>query len=225
MRKWLTIVLYIFGIILAFIYRSDILAWLREDHNLFLGITAATLVALFPAVPYKLIIGLYGYAYGSLAGAAICWSASTLAAAIMYGIVKYMFHKQGENNKEAVGRKRGTSLYLDKASAYLASVPALDKFTVAVRRRPFASVVLARLAPFIPQAAVNIYAGAASLPFWSYLAASGLGKIPGIALYAFLGGQMFQHPRSAVIAILVYVAVIGLAALSLRPGFLIPKKD
>ncbi|CAH1194818.1 hypothetical protein PAECIP111892_01878 [Paenibacillus auburnensis] len=197
MRKWLTAILYVSGIILAFIYRYDLLDWLREDHNPFLSLLAATALALFPVLPYKLIIGLFGYAYGSLTGALICWSATTLAAAIMYGVVKYLFQKQ--------------------ARTYLASVPAMEKFTSAVQRRPFASIILARLAPVVPQTAVNIYAGAAGLPFWSYLAASGLGKIPGITLYAYLGGQLFQHPRSAAIAVVLYAAVLLLAGLSLRP--------
>ncbi|MNC32532.1 TVP38/TMEM64 family inner membrane protein YdjZ [compost metagenome] len=197
MRKWLSVTLYVSGIILAFIYRYDLLDWLREDHSPLLSLLAATVLALFPVLPYKLIIGLFGYAYGSLAGALICWSATTLAAAIMYGLVKYLFQNQ--------------------ARTYLASVPALEKFTSAVQRRPFASIILARLAPVVPQTAVNIYAGAAGLPFWSYLAASGLGKIPGITLYAYLGGQLFQHPRSAAIAVVLYTVVLLLAGLSLRP--------
>ncbi|WP_239004845.1 TVP38/TMEM64 family protein [Paenibacillus tepidiphilus] len=196
MRKWLTAAVYVSAVILAFIYRYDILAWLREDHNILLSLGAATLLALFPVVPYKLVIGLFGYSFGSLGGALISWTATTLAAALMYGGVKYIV--------------RG------KARAYLASVPALDRFTAAIERQPFAAVVLARLAPVIPQAAVNIYAGAAGLPFWSYLAASGLGKIPGIALYAFLGGELFRRPQHAVIAVLAYAAILIVAGWSIR---------
>ncbi|MFC6649768.1 TVP38/TMEM64 family protein [Paenibacillus rhizoplanae] len=196
MRKWLTVILYVSCIILAFIYRYELLAWLREDHPLYLSMLAATVLALFPVLPYKLIIGLFGYAYGSFAGALICWSATTIAAALVYGVVKSMFQS--------------------KSLAYLSSISALDRFVSAVQERPFASVVIARLAPIIPQMAVNIYAGAAGLPFWSYLGATALGKIPGIALYAFLGGQMFQHPRSAAIAIIVYIAVLAVAGLSMR---------
>ncbi|MEK5027060.1 TVP38/TMEM64 family protein [Paenibacillus sp. FSL M7-1046] len=197
MRKWLMALLYVAGVILAFIYRNEILGWLREDHNLLLSIGAATLLAFIPVIPYKAVIALFGYAYGSVAGAAICWLATTIAAALVYGIVKYIFQ--------------------DRAGTYLASIPLLEKFSSAVQRRPFASIVLARLTPVIPQMAVNIYAGVSGLHFWSYLAATGLGKIPGISLYAFLGGQLFLHPKSAVIAILVYVAVIALAVWSLRP--------
>lgn len=196
MKKWLSIILYVSGTILAFIYRYDILDWMKEDHNLFISLGFATLLALFPVVPYKAVIGFFGYAYGSFAGAFICWLATNLAAAILFGLVKYLFH--------------------DKARAYLASIPALDKFTAGIERRPFASIVLARLLPIIPQTAVNIYAGAVNLPFWSYLAASSVGKIPGVALYAFLGDHLFQRPESAIVAILVYAAVLILVGFSLR---------
>lgn len=196
MKKWLSIILYVSGTILAFIYRYDILDWMKEDHNLFISLGFATLLALFPVVPYKAVIGFFGYAYGSFAGAFICWLATNLAAAILFGLVKYLFQ--------------------DKARAYLASIPALDKFTAGIERRPFASIVLARLLPIIPQTAVNIYAGAVNLPFWSYLAASSVGKIPGVALYAFLGDHLFQSPESAIVAILVYAAVLILVGFSLR---------
>ena len=196
MNKWLTIILYIIGIILVFIYRQEILAWMKQDHSLFTSIGTATLLALFPVVPYKVVIGLYGYAYGSLTGVLICWTATNIAAALMYAGVRYMF--------QAPARR------------YLASKPGLGKFTAAVASRPFASIVLARLAPVIPQTAVNAYAGAAGLPFWNYLAASGLGKIPGIALFAFLGGNLLQNPRSAAAAVLLYGAVLALALLALR---------
>lgn len=197
MKKWTSIILYVSGTILAFIYRYDILSWMKEDHNLFSSIGIATLLALFPVVPYKAVIGFFGYAYGSLTGALICWLATNLAAAILFGVVKYLFQNQ--------------------ARTYLASIPALEKFTAGIERRPFASIVLARLLPIIPQTAVNIYAGAAGLPFWSYIAASGIGKIPGIALYAFLGDHLLQNPGSAITAIIVYAAVIIIAGLSLRP--------
>lgn len=196
MKKWLSIILYVSGTILAFIYRYDILDWMKEDHNLFISLGFATLLALFPVVPYKAVIGFFGYAYGSFAGAFICWLATNLAAAILFGLVKYLFQ--------------------DKARAYLASIPALDKFTAGIERRPFASIVLARLLPIIPQTAVNIYAGAVNLPFWRYLAASSVGKIPGVALYAFLGDHLFQRPESAIVAILVYAAVLILVGFRLR---------
>lgn len=195
-RKWLLGALYVSGMAAAFIYRYALLDWMKQEPDLLLSFAAAALLALFPVVPYKAVIGLFGYVYGSLIGAVLCWAATTFAAALMFGCVKYIFQ--------------------DRARAYLDSVPALAKFTAAVEKRPFSSVILARLAPVIPQTAVNVYAGAAGLPFWSFLLASGIGKIPGIALFAFLGGNLFRHPGSAVAAILLYLGVLGLAWLAMR---------
>ncbi|SET59412.1 TVP38/TMEM64 family protein [Paenibacillus sp. NFR01] len=197
MKKWLILFIYIGGACTVFLYRTPILGWLQEGRHLPLTAGAAALLALFPVLPYKLVIGLLGYAYGSLTAALICWAASTLASALIYGLVKSAFQQ--------------------KAKAYLAAVPALGKFTAMVKKRPFLSIVLARLTPIIPQTAVNVYAGVAGLRFWSYLGASALGKIPGISLYAFLGGEMFHHPRSAVMAVAAYGAVLLAAGFALVP--------
>ncbi|BCG60137.1 hypothetical protein PUR_35620 [Paenibacillus sp. URB8-2] len=188
MRKWLLGLLYVSGMGAAFIYRYNILDWLGKDGHALLSVLAATALALFPVVPYKAVIGLFGYVYGSLAGGAICWLATTVAAALMFGAVKWLFPEQ--------------------ARRYLASIPALNKFTAAVQRHPFASVAAARLLPVIPQTAVNAYAGAAGLPFRSFILATALGKIPGIALFAFLGGHARQHPGAAAVAAALYIAAL-----------------
>ncbi|MDT3427428.1 putative membrane protein YdjX (TVP38/TMEM64 family) [Paenibacillus forsythiae] len=198
MRKWLLALSYVSGLGAAFMYRYTILDWLGQDGHVPLSILAAAALALFPVVPYKAVIGLFGYVYGSLAGGAMCWLATTAAAALMFGGVKWLWPEKGR--------------------AYLSSVPALHKFTSAVRRRPFASVVAARLLPVIPQTAVNVYAAAAGLPFWSFILASGLGKIPGIALFAFLGGNAREHPAAAVIASVLYIAALLLLGVLLKGG-------
>ncbi|SEO23740.1 Uncharacterized membrane protein YdjX, TVP38/TMEM64 family, SNARE-associated domain [Paenibacillus sophorae] len=199
MRKWLLALSYVSGMGAAFIYRYTILDWLGQDGHALLSILAAAALALFPVVPYKAVIGLFGYVYGSLAGGAMCWLATTAAAALMFGGVKWLFPEKGR--------------------AYLSSIPALDKFTAAVQRHPFASVVAARLLPVIPQSAVNVYAAAAGLPFWSFILASGLGKIPGIALFAFLGGSAREHPAAAGIAAALYIAALLLFGILLKGGW------
>lgn len=198
MRKWTVALLYVSGMAAAFIYRYTILDWLGKDDHALLSFLAATVLALFPAIPYKAVIGLFGYVYGSLAGGAMCWLATTAAAALMFGGVKWLFR--------------------ERARRYLASIPALDRFTAAVQQRPFASVAAARLLPVVPQAAVNAYAGAAGLPFRSFILATALGKIPGIALFAFLGGQARQHPGTAALAAALYIAALLTFWAVLRPG-------
>lgn len=196
MKKWLVLLLYAAMLGAAFAYRHELMNWLKDGSHLSLSFAAAVLLAIFPVLPYKAVIGFFGFAYGTGAGALITWSATTLAAALMFGAVRFGF--------------RG------KAEAYLTTVRGLGTFTAAVRKRPFAAVVAARLLPVIPQAAVNAYAGAAGLPFGSFMAATAVGKIPGIFVFAFLGGNLSTRPRAAVLALLIYAAVLGACALTLR---------
>jgi LPXTG-motif cell wall-anchored protein len=78
------------------------------------------------------------------------------------------------------------------------------------------SVAAGRLIPVLPQMAVNVFAGVASIPFWTYTAASGLGKLPGILVYAFLGGNGTKHPLVSVLVFAGYVLLLGLMLLLYR---------
>lgn len=172
--KWTFPVVYIIVLITAFIYRHDIFFWLEQAPPFPMLMLLATVFALFPLVPYKAIIAVLGYTYGVIGGAAISWGATTIAAVIIYAVARM--------------------LYRDSGNRLIERYPGLVTFTRAIQAYPFRSVVLARLLPMIPQTAVNIYAGVAPVPFWTYTAASGIGKIPSILVYAYLGHGLSEHP-------------------------------
>ena len=157
-------------------------------------ILLAALLALFPIAPYKVVIAILGYAYGTVWAAAISWFGTTIAAVIVYAAVR--------------------SLYQEPGRRLLGKYTAIHRFTTAVERRPFQSILLARLLPVIPQMAVNLYAGVASIPFWTYTAASAIGKIPAILLYAWLGSGLADHPVifAAVAAGLMLLTALFMAA-------------
>lgn len=194
MKRWIIPILYAAVLALAFSYRHDITEWLESDPPLFLMILLAALLALFPIAPYKLVIAILGYAYGTVWAAAISWFGTTIAAVILYAAVR--------------------SLYQEPGRRLLAKYTAIHRFTTAVERRPFQSILLARLLPVIPQMAVNLYAGVASIPFWTYTAASAIGKIPAILLYAWLGSGLADHPAifAAVAAGLMLITALFMAA-------------
>lgn len=167
--------------------------WLRGEPSLFLMVMLATLLALFPIAPYKVVIAVLGYAYGTIWAAAISWFGTTVAAILLYAAVRALYK---ENGRRLLGK-----------------YAAAEMFTTAVERRPFQAILLARLLPVIPQMAVNIYAGVASIPFWTYTAASAIGKIPAILLYAWMGSGLAEHPAifAAIAAGLMLVTALGLA--------------
>lgn len=196
MKKWLLLALYILMLIMVFIYRNAIVDFMNQHHSFPLLVGVAALIALFPVVPYKLVIAALGYAYGTIWAAAITWLGTMLAATIIYGLVRYLFSERGRR--------------------YLEQVQSLQKFTLWIEKHPFISIAAARMIPIIPQMAVNVFAGAASLPFWSYTAASGIGKLPGIILYAFLGGNLTKRPLVSAAVIAGYVILVGVIVLIYR---------
>lgn len=198
MKKWITPIIYFLTLYLAFIYRNEILAWLKSNDSIPLLLILATLLALFPILPYKAVIAVLGYTYGTFWGASIAWLGTTCAAIIVYAAAATAYREPGRR--------------------ILAKFRYLESFTSAVESHPFKAIVIARLLPIVPQMAVNIYAGVASIPFWIYTAASGLGKIPAILIYAYLGNGLANNPlRFAIIAVMIMAAaMIGLAAYRIK---------
>lgn len=193
MKKLLLPLAYVLILGVAFMYKSTIWDWMNNNDSLTTLILMATLLALFPIIPYKVIIAVLGYAYGTLWASLIAWSGTTLAAVIAYGIVRYAFREQGRR-------------YLDKRRS-------IQSFTRMTETHPFMAIVIARMLPIVPQMVVNVFAGVASISLWTYTLASGLGKIPGIILYAYLGGNLIAKPYLSVILILGYLSLIGIILL------------
>lgn len=192
MKKWITPAIYILALFLALTYRNELLDWLKANESMPLLFGLATLLALLPILPYKAVIAILGYTYGTFWGASIAWLGTTAAALIIYVAAAAVYREPGRR--------------------FLAKFRYLDSFTSAVERHPFRAIVIARLVPVVPQMAVNVYAGVASIPFWIYTIASGLGKIPAILIYAYLGSGFADHPVrfASLAAIIMVAAVIGL---------------
>lgn len=191
MKKWVTPIIYVVALSFAFIYRNEIFEWLQANDSFLLLLGLATVLALFPILPYKAVIAVLGYTYGIFWGALVAWLGTTIAAMIIYAAA--------------------ASIYRDSGRRFLAKFKSLDKFTSAFEQHPFKAIVIARLIPIVPQMAVNIYAGVASIPFWSYTIASGLGKIPAIFTYAFLGNGLANKPIPFTMITFMIAGIAGIS--------------
>ncbi|MCM3784163.1 VTT domain-containing protein [Neobacillus mesonae] len=192
MKKWLLFVLlYAPALVSLYLYKNEIMAW-SQDHATYFNLTViATLFALFPVLPYKLVIGLLGYSFGAVMGGVVTWMGTTIASIIIYILVRWLFQEKGR--------------------IYLERIPGISKLTVLFKQHTFSTVLLARMLPIIPQMGVNIYAGTAALPFWSYLLATSIGKLPSIALYAYAGNNLFEHPVQTAGLALIYILMLAVA--------------
>jgi uncharacterized membrane protein YdjX (TVP38/TMEM64 family) len=190
MRIWQLAILYAVAIAVFFVYKEEIADWmLHHRPSPLVAFGVALGFVLFPVIPYKIMIGTLGFMYGPLLGFLVSWSAASVAAVIVYAVVRINFQKRGR--------------------AYMAKFEGMDKVATTMEKHPFAMILAARLIPVLPQSLVNVYPAFLSIRLPTYAIASALGKIPSILLFAYLGNQLFTDWNNALIVIGVYIVLLA----------------
>lgn len=188
MQKKITLALLYLGIaLLIYFYGEYVLIWLEEASPewVLLTMLIATLMALFPIIPYPIIGGIIGAAYGSGLGAFVTWFGSSLASILMFLFIRYGYQDWGNQ----ILHQKYTSL---------------AKVTSLFERNAFLALLFTRLIPVIPSIIVNVYAALSRVSFLTYAIASTLGKIPAMFLFALLGNQLVSNPKNMLITVSVY---------------------
>lgn len=187
MGKKISIIILYIGIgILIYFYGELLLDWLKVYARDYLVLTAivATLLSLFPIIPYPVIGGIIGAAFGPLLGAFVVWIGSSLASIIMFLFVRYGYHDWG--------------------TKILRSYQPLEKVTVLFEKNAFITIFITRLIPFIPSIIVNCYSALSKVSFAIYAIASSLGKIPSMILFAVVGNTILTNPSNLLLVLLIY---------------------
>jgi len=169
---------------LIYHYGDALMTWFQQADNVPLVVIMATLVALFPVIPYPVIGGLIGAALGPVLGAAVTWTGSATASIVMFLFIRYGYQEWG----------------LKVISRY----SNINKLTVMFEQNAFLTIMFARLIPFIPSIAVNMYSALSRVSFTIYAVASSIGKIPAMLLFAMVGDTLVTDPRNLFVTVLVY---------------------
>ncbi|MEC0207936.1 VTT domain-containing protein [Paenibacillus ehimensis] len=180
------------------IYRhgEELVAWFQAPNSIALVILAATAMALFPVIPYPVVGGVIGAAFGPVLGAAITWAGSTAASLLMFLFVRYGYQEWGERMLYRYER--------------------LGKVTVLFERNAFLTILFARLIPFIPSIVINAYSALSRVSFAAYAASSALGKIPAMLLFAFVGDTLMTEPGAVWLTIGIYGGFLAVTLLAYR---------
>ena len=191
-ERLLSLALYGAIIIAILLYRSEITDWLERagDVHPIIIVVVATLLALFPVIPYPIIGGILGATFGSQLGAVYTWLGSAAASILMFVLVRWLMFAWGQR--------------------LLQRVSWMSRITAMFERNAFLFILAVRLIPFVPSIIVNVYCAVSKVGFWPYAIASSLGKIPSMLLFALLGNQLLADPRSMAVTLAVYGLFIGL---------------
>ncbi|AEI46382.1 TVP38/TMEM64 family protein [Paenibacillus mucilaginosus] len=188
-KTWGLALIYLGAAGLFYFYGDSILAWLKQESNPLLVTGMAALIALFPVLPYPVVGGVIGAAFGPVMGGAVTWAGSTLASLIMFLFVRYGYRGWGSRLLEGRG--------------------GLARLTAYFEKNAFLAVLFARMIPFVPSIVVNVYSGLSRISFAAYAAASALGKLPAMLLFALVGDHLAGDPKQIFVTLGVYVIFLG----------------
>jgi uncharacterized membrane protein YdjX (TVP38/TMEM64 family) len=177
MKKWFIISLYLVAAFVLLIYSKDVSAWIQSEETSWWHTTAISLtafaIALVPAIPYTPVAVLFGAKYGPVTGSFINVGIALSAAMVLFFIVRYVWSPEE--------RRRA------------AEMKGMDRFTAMFERNAFMAVVFARLLPFVPAQAVNIYAALTRMHWRPYMISSFLGKVPYFFTVTMLGDRLMTE--------------------------------
>ncbi|MBB3110825.1 putative membrane protein YdjX (TVP38/TMEM64 family) [Paenibacillus phyllosphaerae] len=194
--RWLAILVYAAAAWLLYRYGEALLEAFRQSDNLLLAVVIATAASFFPVIPYPVVGGVLGAAFGPVTGGVVAWTGSTLASLLMFLFIRYYYQELGRR--------------------MLRQSKHLDRLTGLFERNAFLAVLFARMIPIMPSIVINGYAALSQVRFSVYAAASALGKIPSMLLFAVVGSEAVTAPGRIVAVILLYGGFLGLTLLVYR---------
>lgn len=157
--------------------------------SIFIDLFIIMLLALFPVVPFVLIAGVNTLLYGWVGGFLLSLLGSLLGASLAFGLARILGQEWAQPK-----------------------VAKLGKWGEHIQGNCFSIIILARLIPILPSAAVNYAAGLSLMTFPSFLLASLIGKIPMILWESWLGHDFWrisQHPGRLLLALSIGALVFG----------------
>jgi uncharacterized membrane protein YdjX (TVP38/TMEM64 family) len=184
--------------------RAALLAYVEENRALavvaFMVVYAAAVAVSLPGAVVLTLAG--GFLFGAVLGTALSVVAATIGAAAVFLIARSAF---------------GDVLRL-KAGAFVARMA--DGF----QKNAFSYLLFLRLVPVFPFWAVNLVPAFLGMKLVPFVVATGIGIIPGTAVYSAFGaglGQVFEAGGKANITDVfsppLVAGLIGLGLLSLLP--------
>jgi len=189
-RKWIVALINILVLSLIWLYRDQLFSWIAsdQDRNPMIMILILTIIAAVPGIPYGIVGGIVGAKYGIIEGSIYNLIISSLAAATIYGVTRYLLQSWGR--------------------ALLAKSNMIERCNRTIHNHLFWSLIIARMIPVLPAVAINIYAGVFRIPFGTFIMTTVIGKIPIMVVYAYVGDNLWSGAYQWVMVIAIYLGFL-----------------
>lgn len=176
----------------------ELFDWLQYDTWLtrITGFLLIAMLAFVPAAPIPLVAGIVGATYSLPVAMCISLGGTIFGSICMFGLCRTAFQRIALKQVQKWQR--------------------LDGFFQLLERNGFLAVLIGRLIPIMPSAAINAISGVTKVRFGSFLLATTIGKFPTMMAFTLAGSQFKENQYITGMMIGLYVIVIILLGSKIR---------
>ncbi|PLT35580.1 TVP38/TMEM64 family protein [Bacillus sp. V5-8f] len=192
MKQLLTLITAIIIIVIGFTQKEPLLQLIESGGFIAypVSILLVALLVFFPVLPYPVLAGMIGAVFGLAKGIGLSLAGIFIGTLMMFFLARY-------------GYQSWVQKKLDK-------YPKVKEYECLFESNAFFSILIARLIPVIPSPLVNILSGLSRVSWYTFVAATILGKAPAVFVFTAAGTIFENNKWLSIIIYLSYFIVITL---------------
>ncbi|TCP58045.1 putative membrane protein YdjX (TVP38/TMEM64 family) [Tumebacillus sp. BK434] len=189
-KKILVAVLFIAIIVLGYQYKDQFMDIIEAGGwlSVLVSILLYSICVFFPVVPVILLVGVIGAVFGTVLGTGISLAGALVGTSIMFLMTRYGFRTWAQG-------------ILDK-------YPKAKEYEGYFEKNAFLSIVAVRIVPVVPTQVVNILTGVSKVPWLIFFAATAIGALPRLLIFAFVGNSFEDNKLTSILTYAAYMVVI-----------------
>lgn len=174
-KRILSISLILIVIAIGFLLKNELLTLTKEGGilSIFISMLFVAICVFFPVIPFPVLAGVIGSAFGTTQGVIISLSGAMAGTMGFFFLSKYGFR--------------------DYAQSKLMNYPKVQEYEEFLNRNSFVAILTCRLIPIIPAPVVNIICGLSKVKWLTFFTSSTIGKTPNILILSFAGASFSSN--------------------------------
>lgn len=208
MKQLITLLMAFFIIIIGFTQKEFLLEIVNSGGAIAypISILFVALLVFFPVLPYPVLAGIMGAAFGLAKGIGLSMAGICIGTLVMFFMARYGYQ----------------SWIQKKLNMY----PKVKDYESVFESNAFISIIVARLFPIIPSPVINILSGLSRIPWYTFITATLLGKLPAVMIFT-TAGTVFEHNKwlSVIIYLTYFLVITVLTSVKLKKRNRIQKSE
>lgn len=160
----------------------------RPMIGLLLAFTVLALLSCIPFLPIPLVVGMIATQFEWYVAWAVSITGNVFGSIVMFVLMRYFFRSYAQ--RQLAKHTYGT--YVEKM----------------MTKHGFFAVLIGRLIPIMPSAAINGIASITGVSLIAFCSATIIGKAPNMFVYAAAGSELQHNPVLISVFVAVYIVLL-----------------